>query len=177
MAVGYTDLTGRHESADSPRNGRGGCGQGRPTLVPQLAVIGIGNKIWFLPSHAGPTHPVESGPWIHVESAGGENVSPQRCRLSGVASAFGLPLHAEHAGSKVQSTDGAIQSGHETVGLPIFGQAVGAFSHVGWQSWVQKLTFFWFGYQQRLSDLIGPYWGTYGIVYRVIQPLLVVLSA
>ena len=31
--------------------------------------------------------------------------------------------------------------------------------------------------QQRLSDLIGPYWGTYGIVYRVIQPLLEVQSA
>ena len=30
-------------------------------------------------------------------------------------------------------------------------------------------------YQERLSDLIiGPYWGTYGIVYRVLQPLLVV---
>ena len=28
-------------------------------------------------------------------------------------------------------------------------------------------------FQQRLKDLIGPYWGTYGIVYRVIQPLLV----
>ena len=26
--------------------------------------------------------------------------------------------------------------------------------------------------QDRLSDLIGPYWGTYGIVYRVLQPLL-----
>ena len=28
-------------------------------------------------------------------------------------------------------------------------------------------------YHERLSDLIGPYWGTYRIVYRVIQPLLV----
>ena len=28
-------------------------------------------------------------------------------------------------------------------------------------------------YQQRLSDLIGPYWGTYRIAYRVLQPLLV----
>ena len=27
--------------------------------------------------------------------------------------------------------------------------------------------------QQRLSDLIGPYSGTYRIVYRVLQPLLV----
>ena len=26
--------------------------------------------------------------------------------------------------------------------------------------------------QERLSDLIGPYWGTYGIGYRVLQPLL-----
>ena len=26
--------------------------------------------------------------------------------------------------------------------------------------------------QERLSDLIGPYWGTYGIAYRVLQPLL-----
>ena len=26
--------------------------------------------------------------------------------------------------------------------------------------------------QQRLSDLIGPYWGTYRIAYRVLQPLL-----
>ena len=26
--------------------------------------------------------------------------------------------------------------------------------------------------QERLSDLIGPYWGTYGIVYRVTQPVL-----
>ena len=25
--------------------------------------------------------------------------------------------------------------------------------------------------QQRLSDLIGPYQGTYGIAYRVLQPL------
>ena len=25
---------------------------------------------------------------------------------------------------------------------------------------------------QRLSDLTGPYWGTYRIVYRVLQPLL-----
>ena len=31
------------------------------------------------------------------------------------------------------------------------------------------------GYQERLSDLKGPYWGTYGIVYRVLQPLLVPL--
>ena len=30
-----------------------------------------------------------------------------------------------------------------------------------------------YNYQERLSDLIGPYWGTYGIVYRVLQPLLV----
>ena len=28
-------------------------------------------------------------------------------------------------------------------------------------------------YQQRLSNLIGPYQGTYGIAYRVLQPLLV----
>ena len=28
-------------------------------------------------------------------------------------------------------------------------------------------------FQERLSDLIGPYWGTYGIGYRVLQPLLV----
>ena len=26
--------------------------------------------------------------------------------------------------------------------------------------------------QERLSDLIGPYWGTYQIGYRVLQPLL-----
>ena len=26
--------------------------------------------------------------------------------------------------------------------------------------------------QQRLSDLFGPYQGTYGIAYRVLQPLL-----
>ena len=26
--------------------------------------------------------------------------------------------------------------------------------------------------RERLSDLTGPYWGTYRIVYRVIQPLL-----
>ena len=26
--------------------------------------------------------------------------------------------------------------------------------------------------QEKFSDLIGPYWGTYGIVYRVLQPLL-----
>ena len=26
--------------------------------------------------------------------------------------------------------------------------------------------------QKRLSDLIGPYWSAYGIVYRVLQPLL-----
>ena len=26
--------------------------------------------------------------------------------------------------------------------------------------------------QERLSDLIGPYWDTYGIVYTVLQPLL-----
>ena len=26
--------------------------------------------------------------------------------------------------------------------------------------------------QQRLSDLTGPYWSTYGIVDRVLQPLL-----
>ena len=31
-------------------------------------------------------------------------------------------------------------------------------------------------FQQRLSDLIGPYQGTYGIAYRVLQPLLVVYS-
>ena len=30
------------------------------------------------------------------------------------------------------------------------------------------------GYLQRLSDLIGPYRGTYRIVYRVLQPLLVI---
>ena len=24
-------------------------------------------------------------------------------------------------------------------------------------------------YQERLSDLIGPYWGTYGIVYKVTK--------
>ena len=28
------------------------------------------------------------------------------------------------------------------------------------------------GDQERLSDLIGPYWGTYGMVYRVLQPVL-----
>ena len=28
-------------------------------------------------------------------------------------------------------------------------------------------------FQERLSDLIGPYWDTYGIVYTVLQPLLV----
>ena len=28
-------------------------------------------------------------------------------------------------------------------------------------------------FQERLSVLIGPYWGTYGTVYRVLQPLLV----
>ena len=27
-------------------------------------------------------------------------------------------------------------------------------------------------HQERLSDLMGPYWGTYGMVYRVLQPLL-----
>ena len=27
--------------------------------------------------------------------------------------------------------------------------------------------------QERLSDLMGPYWGTYGISYRVLPPLLV----
>ena len=27
-------------------------------------------------------------------------------------------------------------------------------------------------FQERLSDLIGPYWDTYGIVYTVLQPLL-----
>ena len=26
--------------------------------------------------------------------------------------------------------------------------------------------------QERSSDLIGPYWGTYGIACRVLQPLL-----
>ena len=26
-------------------------------------------------------------------------------------------------------------------------------------------------YQERLSDLIEPFWGTYGIVYEVLQPL------
>ena len=30
--------------------------------------------------------------------------------------------------------------------------------------------------QERLSDLIGPYWGTYGIVKRAIQPLLAQLK-
>ena len=25
-------------------------------------------------------------------------------------------------------------------------------------------------FQERVSDLIGPYWGTFGIVYRVLQP-------
>ena len=29
-------------------------------------------------------------------------------------------------------------------------------------------------FQQRLSDLIGPYRGTYRVVYRVLQPLLVI---
>ena len=29
--------------------------------------------------------------------------------------------------------------------------------------------------QERLSNLIGPYWGTYGIAYRVLQPLLVLI--
>ena len=28
-------------------------------------------------------------------------------------------------------------------------------------------------YQERLSDLIGLLWGTYGIVYKVLRPLLV----
>ena len=31
--------------------------------------------------------------------------------------------------------------------------------------------------QQRLSDLIGPYRGTYRIVYRVLQPLLVSITS
>ena len=33
-----------------------------------------------------------------------------------------------------------------------------------------------FLYQERLSDLIGPYWGTDGIVYRVLQPLVSIES-
>ena len=43
--------------------------------------------------------------------------------------------------------------------------------------WVSRLSSTWFIcgeflLQERLSDLIGPYWGTYGIVYRVTQPVL-----